>query len=278
MSRILPEPSAVILAAHLLLAVAAVAEEPVAEPDRAHELARIAAVGEALYERDRAAWLATDALFGTVDSADRAGVKGWIVAPDRSGWRVRFIGGEAAPCAVFEVPVAEKAGPVRAHSPCRPLTVEEAAMFRARQTAIAALEGPCSDRYNTVVLPAEMLAREGWLVYLLAATTTPGEAVIGGHKRIHVSADGETVLASEALSNSCLTLELPPKSGPGGVPEFLAVTHVLSPVPIEIHSFLSLLHDVPLYVLTSDGVWSVSSGEIRHLGGLEELGLREKAP
>jgi hypothetical protein len=268
---------AVALLALLLRAVAAAGQESAAEPMAAAELARIEALGEALYERDRAAWRATDALFAAVAPARRTALKGWIVTPDESGWRVRFAAGEGASCALFDVPVAEEAGPVREHSPCKALTATETTMFRARQAAIAALDDPCSERYNTVVLPAEMLGREGWLVYLLAATTTPGEVVIGGHKRIHLSADGGTVLASEALSNSCLTLELPPKSAEGGAPEFLAVTHVLSAVPSEIHTFVSLLHGLPLYVLTSDGVWEVSSGKIRYRGGLEELGLRERA-
>jgi hypothetical protein len=45
----------------------------------------------------------------------------------------------------------------------------------------------------------------------------------------------------------------------------LVVTHVLDDHPIETHVFLSLLHGLPLYVITESAMWSVDKGKIRLL-------------
>ena len=131
-------------------------------------------------------------------------------------------------------------------------------MFLARQTAVSALRTPCSEVYNTVVLPNDG-AEAAWTVYLLAATQEPEKIVVGGHVRVLVREGGMQIVDSQELSRSCLTLAPPPDA------VALIVTHVLDEHPIETHVFLSLLHQTKLYVVTETAMWSVDQGEIELL-------------
>jgi hypothetical protein len=218
--------------------------------------------GKAIYEYDRAASLATDRLMenGQLPS----GVRGWVTFPSDGGWRVLFVEGDGdAACSRLSVVVnADAAGPLRRADTCQALTADQRAMFLARQTALSALRTPCSEAYNTVVLPYER--REGeWAVYLLAATKDVGKAVVGGHVRVIVGSTGSHILDYQQLSKACLTLDLP--SPVAGKPVALFVTHLLDDHPIETHVFLSLLHGLPLYVITESAMWSVDKGKIRLL-------------
>jgi len=60
------------------------------------------------------------------------------------------------------------------------LEPERAAAYAARQTALAAITKRCTERVNPVVLPASVIGREGWLVYVLASSVEKGLFVLGG--------------------------------------------------------------------------------------------------
>jgi hypothetical protein len=218
--------------------------------------------GKALYDNDRAASLATDRLMenGPVPST----VRGWVTIPSHGGWRVLFVEGNGdAFCSRLSVQVDKNdAGPLGRSETCKPLTSDQRAMFLARQTALSAPRMPYSEAYNTVVLPHK--GKEGgWAVYLLAATKEAGKVVVGGHVRVRVGDTGLEILDDQQLSKACLTLDLP--SPAAGKPVGLFVTHVLDDHPIETHVFLSLLHGLPLYVITESAMWSVDKGKIRLL-------------
>jgi hypothetical protein len=220
-------------------------------------------VGDAIFEQDRAAWLATDRIVESTGQIPE-GIRGWVTVPSDNGWRVIFVQREGdAYCSVLNVLVnASGAGSLRQSDTCEPLTTGQRAMFLARQTAISALRARCSEAYNTVVLPSE--GQDGaWVVYLLAATKEAGKVVVGGHVRVLIGDDGLEIMDYQQLSNSCLTLDLP--SPAAGKPVGLVVTHVLDDHPIETHVFLSLLHGLNLYVMTENALWSVDKGKIRLL-------------
>jgi len=148
--------------------------------------------------------------------------------------------------------------------PDRLVSDEEISMVNARMAALQVGTNSCSDRFNTVVLPSQ--DDDAWDVYVLAATTDPDLIQIGGHTRVRVSREDSEVLSSTPLAKSCISLD---KSG-AGLPEGVSVaaytvTHIVSPMPVEIHPFLSLLHDVRLAVATERGVWMISSGKIELL-------------
>ena len=208
-------------------------------------------------------------------------LRGWVTLPTEDGWRVFFVQEkDGADCGMLSVSVDEDgAGPLRRSETCGPLTPDQRAMFRSRQTALAALRTPCSRAYNTVVLPHEG-PEAAWAVYLLAATEEAGKVVVGGHARVLVGDDGSRIVDYQELSKSCLTLEIPPSDGEKAV--VLAVTHVLDDHPIETHVFLSLLHGQSFYVMTETALWSVAEGEIRLLMDGEDFqaylkGARETA-
>lgn len=130
-------------------------------------------------------------------------------------------------------------------------------MFRARASAEKARFQKCSQTYNTVILPADMAGEKGWYVYLLAATTKNDEAVMGGHVRVHVSADGKNILNVKEFTKTCLTMKIA-KNAAG-----LMVTHLVDKHPVETHVFMSLLYGMPLYVGASLQTWAVEKGSIR---------------
>lgn len=143
-------------------------------------------------------------------------------------------------------------------TPGREPSDTEVSMVKAR---IAALENgttSCSDHFNTVVIPSE--SDDRWDVYLLAATTNPDSIQVGGHLKVGVSKQTHDVVDSMPLSKSCLALSKE-KSKAQEV-RAAWVTHVVSPMPVAIHPYLSLLHDIRLAVSSERGVWMVSSGSI----------------
>ncbi|MGV8040247.1 MAG: hypothetical protein AB2L07_09255 [Thermoanaerobaculaceae bacterium] len=226
-------------------------------------------LGRAIHRYDEAAWLATDALASLLGTHSPP-VDGWIAADAGLGVLVRFVKSSAeGPCAAFDSVVERGQASIKRNQPCQALSPLQAAMFRARATAAAQLDEPCSDAYNTVVLPGEVIKKQGWLVYLLAATTEPGAIPIGGHYRIHVSMDGRTVVEKTRLSKGCGLLR-PPPPHPGVELGSPVVTQVLTDYPIETHVFLSLSHHLPLLVVTERGVWQVADGAIQFLRSAQE--------
>ncbi len=231
------------------------------------EVERSERLGRAIFDKDVAAARATDALFRTGVRPGDASVGGWVTVPYGSGWVVTF-GAESGTefVAVREVRFPEGIGghyEIASPGPPAPLVGETAAMFRARRTALAALPYACKPRYNTVVLPGAMIDRPGWLVYLLAATTVPGEIVVGGHYRVHVTADGNGIIELDQLSQSCLSVHM--SVPPGADPTAVFVTNLVTAWPLETHVFLSLLHDRAIVVGAADRVWEVDRGMIRAL-------------
>ncbi len=220
-------------------------------------------MGKALYAKDRTAWLATDRLV-EANGQLPSGLRSWVTLPSDEGWRVFFVQEEGdAYCSRLSVLVDENgAGSLDRSETCEPLTSEKRAMFSARQTALSALRTRCSETYNTVVLPHEGAAA-AWVVYLLAATQEPGKVVVGGHVRVLVGDGGLDIVDYQRLSNACLTLET--SSSDTGEPVAVVASHVLDDHPIETHVFLSLLHELKLYVMTESAMWSVAEGKVKLL-------------
>jgi hypothetical protein len=86
--------------------------------------------------------------------------------------------------------------------------------------------------------------------------------MVGGHFRFLVSPDGRRILSGGRLPPpSCLAGEL---TSEGHRAVALAVAEPQSPIPTELHVFLSLRRQLPLIVLTQpEGTrWLVSNGSI----------------
>ncbi len=243
-----------------LFATPAFADDlPAPTPVEAWSLERIVSIGREIHRHDIAAWVATDALFEQTGGVP-PDLGGWIVTPQDDGLVVRFIrieGENFRPGWDILVLNGEAGSVVTATDTA--FSDEEQAQFQARQTAIANIGSlRCSNRMNTVVLKDP--DSEGWLVWLLAATTENNVIPVGGHYRFRISADGRTMLMRDQLSNSCLTLSTQPEDG--GSPVGLVMTQIVSDTPVETHVFLSLLHGMTLYVATAGDLYRVAGDRI----------------
>ena len=105
--------------------------------------------------------------------------------------------------------------------------------------------------------------RKGCLVYALATTRDPREIVIGLHYRVSVSADGKVErvdpLARSAGVISGNRSDLPRGTHRAG----FYSTCMVSTRPTETFVYLTLLHNQPCAVATSDGtIWFIEKGKI----------------
>ena len=112
-------------------------------------------------------------------------------------------------------------------------------------------------QYDYVVLDDP--GGSGFLVYALGSSSKRGEAVLAGHFRVSVSADGETVKRVDALSRSLTVVPEPPKGAKG-----LWLIQLVSNQPVETFVYLSNLHHSPIYVGTPDrAIWKVENGKMK---------------
>jgi hypothetical protein len=237
----------------------------------AEAVERARRLGEIIFFEDKIAWWATDALLAARFLPDKR-VKGWVSTRAAAGMITHFLGhdGDEPDVELYRVEFRPATGTTVTAADARPERVdppippsdEVAAMFKARQTAVHEPFRPCTDAYNTVVLPAQLAGESGWLVYLLAATRSR-DVVFGGHIRRLVSADGASIVKDEPLSKSCLQVPLPESREK--VPA-LVVTSLVSSCPLETHVFLSLLHARPIYLGNAGGTWKIQGTRISFLG------------
>lgn len=217
------------------------------------------------YEKDIRAAGATDLLLSRINPADYPNFIGWVTYPNEEDFTVSFyekIGEEIS--IISDIIYSKESEPVIDLRPGREVTDIEISMINARSTALRAGTNSCSDRFNTVVIPSQ--AEDFWDVYVLAATTNPRLVQIGGHVKVTVSKDTAEVAEITPLSKSCLALDKSGNNLPDGSSlSALSITHIVSPMPVAIHPYLNLLHDINLAVMSERGLWMISSGKIKLL-------------
>lgn len=255
---------------NILMAIAAVLQQAApapAAPSAEQRIAESASIGEWLYVFDRAAWVSADALTAAIPKAQLTAIGGYVVeVPEAQTLRVTYYRGDGESAQAFFVADVRGGKLIHQQLLTTPvaLTAAQAALARARTVAAeqARARGyrPCTAApFNTVVLPG----RSGGptAVYLLSAQTDAASYPMGGNYRVVVSAEGR-VLASRPYSVSCLNLTVP-KLPKGATPVGFMVSHVLDPVPTELHVFASYNLRAPLFVSTADKrVWRVEGSKI----------------
>lgn len=223
--------------------------------------------GKLLYAYDQAAWHGTDDMLRKVERPQEV-IGGWIVdGPPESPTIIFFDRNKADPHAVY---IGEFRGNQLASSHAvassddATLSPARKAMIAARQQGITAWSKQqplfCAEATpNSVVLPPER-AGGPWLVYVMTPQIKPKAWPMGGHFRVEVGADGR-VGPSRGFTKSCLTVGGEPAKGNQNAAMF--VTHLLDPVPTEIHVFTALAAKVPVAVGTAaDRIWWVTGDEI----------------
>jgi len=242
-------------------------ENPPPPRVEAWDVQKTGAIGSAIFLQDRAAARATDALLARFNGAAPEGLIGWVVIENGPDHLVRFLTGHpTAPRPAYDIVVAAngRAGDVTDATETT-LPADQLARFSARMTAgtsFSASDLRCAARYNVVVLDDP--DSEGWLVWLLASTTDANKVPMGGHYRFHISADGQTIIKREQLSASCLELDRR-QSGRNGQPAGLVTNLVVAPQPLEIHVFLSLQNNLPIFTAAGDKIWVVQGALIRDM-------------
>jgi hypothetical protein len=223
-------------------------------------------LGLLLFVHDSIGARATDAVHRKQRNFDPR-VRGWLTLRSGEGWVVPFLTNDGgAIAALYRVRFASSADAepeVEVLDNPEPVDETIARMFDARETAKHQSFRVCSNHYNTVVLPGAEIGQDGWLVYLLAATTEPGVVVSGGHHRFLVSADGRNVVDHFQFTKACLTLPAP-KPPAGARVTGAMITHLTSETPTEVHVYLSLLHHMPFYVSLpkTRTLWEVDGRDI----------------
>ncbi|MBI4696343.1 MAG: hypothetical protein HY749_20235 [Gammaproteobacteria bacterium] len=241
----------------LLLALGPLAA--VAGAIRKFDTAHLEALGRAIYDQDKRVAIATDMMLESYNPEEE-GIRGWVVEGDRDAMLVRFVRetGDGAE-AVLDARFDDTLLPVISEPKDRALTDAQLAQLAARNVALGHIAHPCSERYNSIVLPDP--ERGGMLVYALAATEESGSVLAGGHYRFTVSGDGHRLGGVDALSDGCTKLPKQP-TGKRVVVKSIAAT------PLETHVFLNLLHKTPLYVATTDKrLWKIENGRMSVVEG-----------
>lgn len=259
------------LAMAILVAAAQVAAAPpvIATQDSRSEQQRLADAsifGAMIYAFDRAAWVSTDSLMEVVPRDQLVGAGGYVIEPvDKDTLRATYFKGDAASARAFFV-ADVRGGKVVRHDILpepAPLTPVQMILARAREIAKqeAGAKGyrPCTAApFNTVVLPS--VNGGPVTVYLLSPQVTNANYMMGGNYRVTIAPDGR-IVGSRAFNTSCLNLKLPDRDKEKVAGLF--VSHLLDPVPTEIHVFASYSVQQPVFVLTPDKrTWQVRGRDI----------------
>jgi hypothetical protein len=242
--------------------------QELAPEEKKAALRRAEATGLTIFEHDHAAAVATDALgaLGILKSDKR--LRGWITEALGDGILVTFVSGDASetPQALYRVSVSsqgEVTGPPQELMTPQVLTEFESGAAAARLFAKDYSFQRCAEHYNMVVLPADSSASPNWVVYLIPGTQDALRVPLGGARRLEVDATGRTLISERGFSRSCVVLG-DPKGDAKKRPVMLVATHLMDPVPTEIHVFWNLWSRIPLDILTiSNGtVWGIEKGHI----------------
>ena len=245
----------------LMLALPATAQTPEERTRLDWALAR----GRLLFEVDRAAWVTTDDLQERLPQADQRRVRGWTVERDGGGFDVNYfmMGEDNVLRALYRARVENRR--VVSRDTFRPGAGPELTPLQRRiadayrliaQTEIRI----CSERPNLAVIPPDSLEAP-MDVYVLSSQTREGIFPFGGHSRATFSAAG-ALLSQRAFTNSCINMSNAPERGNSIVG--VAITHLLDPIPTEIHVFMSIWMAVPVAVSTGEPlrIWQVTGDRI----------------
>ncbi len=246
--------------------ISAFAQGEISEADRASLVGAIER-GQAIYNYDQAAWHTTDAMLEQISDPASEGIRGWIINELDDGLEAVFFrpagdGFEAVWSGVYG---GGKVRDTTKYEPGeRPFSAKEIALARAAKLPRNEEMQRCSAKpFNSVVIPTGK--NDGSLfVYYLVPQETFDAVPLGGHYRFEIRDD--EIVDRRKFTNSCLSL--PTGNGDDEKkPAGLFVTHVLDPVPTEIHVFSTFAARIPIYVSTTanERTWvsEISSGKSR---------------
>lgn len=250
------------LTAAIALFVAAPALAQITPADQA-TLDRARTRGELIYWYDQAAWHGSDDMMAKAREVSRT-AGGWIVDGPANAAELIFYSRDADPKPLYwarfkdgKLAESRKLG----EADTAMLTPQRRRMIAAVATAhnalIEAKVKLCVDKpFNTVVLPPA--TPDGPVpVYFLTPQTEMKAVPLGAHYLFEVDAAGKAG-PMRRFTNSCIALPTDFKSPDGKSAVALFITHLLDPVPTEIHFFTAMVVRKPIYVGINKQVWAVT--------------------
>ncbi len=228
-----------------------------AQPSNEAQAAANMARGDLLYAYDQSAWHVTDAALKAIPKEAMSSLRGYVVTPVPNGYRTTFYGG--TPGNHYRVYTAIWSNrsivqPELLSADRRvPVTAEEERLIAAKALALsnlADLQKCSSGRLNSAVIPGPT-PQDPVSIYILTPASRANAIPMGGHHRIDVK-DG-AVVSQRKFTNSCIELERNLPAGKQGQPVALMISHLLDPVPTEIHAFAVHSAGLPMYVSTPGG-------------------------
>lgn len=257
-----------LLIVSLLLTTGATAAEPAMSDTDASAIQLSLNRGFEIFRYDQAAWHTTDTMLEDVKDPRGKGISGWVVTAADDGllttfWKKDGDGFRGVYSAIWTGSSVTHRQLLEGSD--SNLGTQQIELIRARLAVDTSKLERCSDKpFNSVILPAEKPG-DPILVYMLTPQTSANSIPMGGHYRFAV-VDGKTV-EQRAFTKSCIELPFGKSDRKNGKPEAMFITHVLDPIPTEIHVFSVFATKAPIYVGTSsnDHVWvtEISQGQPR---------------
>jgi hypothetical protein len=250
----------------LLLALFLAAPALAQTPEERAKLDWVQRRGLLLFELDRAAWVGTDDMRERIPNPATSGMRGYIVERDGTGFAMTFFGGPVeAPVAFYRGRVENRRVvgrdiyPAGARPPLTPAQRRLAAMSELARGLDRRACGAAP--FNTAIIPPD--TADGPIdLYLLTPQVRDRQYPLGGHYRFTIAAD-RSIVSSREFTRACITLG---EEDARRSEELAAmfITHLLDPIPTEIHVFTSLTAHVALGVATAnpDRVWWVTGDRI----------------
>lgn len=230
------------------------------------QVQRLSERGRLLVAIARAGMIATQDMLSRVSDPEGAGISGWLAEPEGNGMAVTFYAdGEDGPRAVYRANVlggrvVSRSAHLTGERPA--LSPVQARMAAARSAASAQEHRPCGgSQFNYLVVPPPSPAAIVE-VYQITPPTQRGRFPLGGHFRTSVDGTGN-VAQTRGFTNACLNVEAPAPAA-GQQPRPIGVTHLLDPMPTEVHVLLAALLGRPLLVATGEPqrIWLVTGERI----------------
>jgi hypothetical protein len=236
-----------------------------------NELRASATRGRLLGMIERAGRAGTQDMLSRVSDPGGAGISGWIAEAEGNGVAVTFYADtDTGPVIVYRVTfnggrVVDRDVHLAGTRP--PLNPLQARMAAARAAASRLENRPCAgDEFNYFVVPP--LTADGVIdVYQITPQTQRGIYPVGGHFRVSVAPDG-SVAASRGYASACASVTVAEPAA-GARPAPIGVTHLMDPLPQDIHAFLSAWTGHPLVV---------AAGEPPRLFTVTPDGIAEEPP
>jgi hypothetical protein len=218
------------------------------------QLRAAATRGRLLGVIERSGRLATQDMLAHVSDPDGAGITGWIAEAEGNGVAVTFYADtDTGPVVVYRITInggriVDRDVHLAGTRP--PLNPLQARMAAARAAASRQDHRPCgSDQFNYFVVPP--LSVDGPIdVYQISPQMQRNVYPLGGHFRTSVAPDG-SVTETRGYTSACVDTNVtdPPA---GARPAPIAVTHLLDPLPQDIHAFISAWTGHPLLVVAGE--------------------------